>query len=142
MIISGGCLCGAVRYESSASPVTTRVCWCRRCQALGAGSGTVNVTFPSEAITVSGELADFVNTADSGNKIHTKFCPKCGTPVFTAAESRPHLLAVRVGTLDDPELAAPAITIWTEEAPSWAAIDPELPQDEGQPPAPVLAAKS
>jgi hypothetical protein len=120
MTITGGCLCKAVRYEIAAPPVTTRVCWCRRCQALGAGSGTVNVTFPFEAIKVEGELGDFVNTADSGNILHTQFCPKCGTPVFTGAESRPHLLAVRAGTLDDPELAAPAITIWTEEAPSWA----------------------
>ena len=138
MTITGGCLCKAVRYEIAAAPVTTRVCWCRRCQAIGGGSATVNVTFPSEAIKVEGALSDSVHTADSGNIIHTKFCPKCGTPVFTGAESRPHLLAVRGGTLDDPEVAKPAITIWTEQAPSWAAIDPDLPQEPGQPPPPTL----
>jgi hypothetical protein len=138
MTITGGCLCGAVRYEIEAEPITTRVCWCRLCQKVGAGSGTVNVAFPSDKITVSGELRDFEAIADSGSKMHRQFCPKCGTPMFTGSEARPHILAVRAGTLDDPEVASPAITIWTKEAPSWAVFDPELPQDEGQPPPPTL----
>ncbi len=50
MAISGGCLCGAVRYTASAAPIVTRVCWCRVCQYIGAGSGTVNVCFPSEQL--------------------------------------------------------------------------------------------
>ena len=44
--ISGGCLCRAVRYRISAAPVVTRECWCRVCQYLGAGSGTVNRVSP------------------------------------------------------------------------------------------------
>jgi hypothetical protein len=47
----------------------------------------------------------------------------------------------RAGTLDDPNLAKPAITIWTKMAPSWACIDAKLPQEEGQPPPPVLPSK-
>ncbi len=48
MLITGGCLCGAVRYQAAAAPIVTRVCWCRLCQYLGAGSGTVNICFPTE----------------------------------------------------------------------------------------------
>ena len=83
MTISGGCLCGAVRYEIEAEPITTRVCWCKLCQKIGAGSGTVNVAFPSDKIKVTGELRDYQCIADSGNKMHRQFCPQCGTPVFT-----------------------------------------------------------
>jgi len=54
--------------------------------------------------------------------------------VTSAAESRPHLLFVRAGTLDDPEIAKPAMTIWTSAAPSWACIDARLPALAGQPP--------
>jgi hypothetical protein len=57
MIISGGCRCGAVRYKIDAERITARHCWCRDCQYIGAGSGTVNVFFPSEAVKVEGALS-------------------------------------------------------------------------------------
>ena len=63
-----------------------------------------------------------------------KFCPTCGTHLFSEAEPRPHLVFVRVGTLDNPEIAKPSEAIWVSSAPSWAAIDPNLRQIEGQPP--------
>lgn len=131
---TGGCLCGAVRYRATAQPIVTRVCWCRVCQYVGAGSGTVNVCFPSAAVSTEGVLQDYELTADSGNRMHRRFCPTCGTHVFTASETRPHLVFVRVGTLDDPEIAQPAMTIWTESAPSWACFDERLPKVARQPP--------
>jgi hypothetical protein len=137
MTITGGCLCGAVRYTIEAEPLTTRVCWCKLCQKIGAGGGTVNVAFPAEAVSVQGELRDYESVADSGNKMHRRFCPQCGTPMFTSSEARPHIMGVRAGTLDDPEVTKPEITIWVKEAPSWAAIDPDIPQEERQPPLPT-----
>ena len=134
MAVTGGCLCRAVRYSIDARPIVTRECWCRVCQYLGAGSSAVNACFPSSALTVQGQLQDYESTADSGNRMHRRFCPVCGTPMFSAAESRPHLVFVRVGTLDDPEGVAPDMAIWTASAPTWACIDPDLPQVEGQPP--------
>jgi hypothetical protein len=139
MNINGGCLCRAVRYRIDAAPLITRVCWCRVCQYIGAGSGTVNVCFPGAALSLTGEVRDFTLTADSGNLMHRRFCPACGTHLFSLAEARSHLVFVRAGTLDDPELARPAMTIWTAAAPSWACLDPQLPQVAGQPP-PVVPA--
>jgi len=132
--ICGGCACRAVRYRISAPPVITRICWCRFCQFVGAGSGTVNVCFPSNAVRIEGALSDYISVADSGNRMHRRFCPACGTPLFSEAESRPHLIFVRAGTLDDIELAKPAMTIWVSRAPSWACIHSDLPQLDGQPP--------
>lgn len=134
MSIQGGCLCKAVRYVSQAEPIVTRVCWCRLCQYLGAGSGTVNTCFPTATFTVQGEVGDFRSVADSGNVLHREFCRDCGTPLFSRAESRPHLVFVRAGTLDNPEVARPAMTIWTSAAPSWACMDEQLPRIERQPP--------
>jgi hypothetical protein len=134
MDITGGCLCRAVRYRISAPPIITRVCWCRLCQYLGAGSGTVNTCFPSNALTLEGEIRDYPSIADSGNVMHRRFCPKCGTQLFSAAEARPHLIFVRAGSLDDPEIARPSSTIWTSQAPSWACIDSDLPAVAVQPP--------
>lgn len=134
MTIDGGCLCGAVRYRAGAEPLTARVCWCRLCQYIGAGSATVNVFFPSESVSVAGEMADYVSTADSGNVMHRRFCPKCGTHIFSEAEARSHITVIRAGTLDDPEIARPEITIWISAAPSWAALDQSIPAQETQAP--------
>ena len=134
MQVTGGCLCQAVRYTISAEPIVTRVCWCRLCQYLGAGSAAVNACFPSAALAVQGALSDYRSTADSGNIMHRTFCPTCGTPMFSAAESRPHLVFVRVGTLDDPQAVSPDMTIWTASAPRWACIDTAIPQVAGQAP--------
>jgi len=133
MAIAGGCLCGAVRYEIAAdAPLGVRQCWCRVCQYLGAGSGTVNAIFLKDAVTVSGPLTDYVSIADSGSVMRRRFCTECGTPVFSETDPRPHQIIVRVGTLDDPNIARPGAIIWTKSAPSWACFDPDLPQAGGQ----------
>jgi hypothetical protein len=134
MVVTGKCLCGSVRWQSSEPPIVTRVCWCRDCQYLGAGSSTVNACFRTESFTVTGSTSNFKSVADSGNKMHRRFCPACGTPLFSEAEARPHLVFVRVGTFDDPNVVAPGMTIWTASAPRWACIDGAVPRVEGQPP--------
>lgn len=132
--ITGGCLCGAVRYTFTAPPLFTRSCWCRVCQYLAAGNATVNVGFPSAALNVVGDLRVYASVADSGNRMRRSFCPSCGTPVFSASDARPNAIIVRAGTLDDPELGKPAGIIWTDSAPSWACLDPALPTTPKQPP--------
>jgi hypothetical protein len=134
MEITGGCLCKGVRYRITAEPIVTRVCWCRLCQYIGAGSATVNTCFPTSAVKVTGTIRDYRSISDSGNVMHRRFCPECGVHLFSEAEARPHLVFVRTGTLDDPNLAEPAMTIWTSSAPQWACFDPALPQVERQPP--------
>jgi len=118
----------------TAEPIITRTCWCRLCQYIGAGSATVNACFPTVAVAIEGELRDYRSVADSGNVMHRRFCPHCGTHLFSEAEARPHLIFIRVGTLDDPEIVRPAVTIWTSEAPTWACFDERIPQVERQPP--------
>ena len=131
--ITGGCLCGKVRFEATSEPVAVRACWCRLCQALGAGSGTVNVVFPVEAVTIEGPLTAYENQAESGNQMRREFCPTCGTPMTSASKGRPTLIILRAGALDDPEIVKPAMTIWTSQAPSWACIAEDLPRAERQP---------
>ncbi len=134
MVVTGGCLCRGVRYEVSAAPISARACWCRLCQYVAAGNSTVNAAFHKSAITISGKVSSYRSVADSGSIMHRTFCPTCGTPLFSEAESRPHLIFVRAGSLDDPELARPVATIWTAEAPTWACIDESIPRVDGQPP--------
>jgi hypothetical protein len=83
-------------------------------------------------MTLTGEVRWHESVADSGSRMRRGFCPTCGTPLFSVAEPRPHLIFVRAGALDEPNLMAPAAIIWTGEAPDWACLDPDVPQYPAQ----------
>ena len=129
-----GCLCGAVRFTIDADPMAARTCWCRLCQYLGGGTATANVAFPSDKVSWTGEIRYHESVADSGNVLRRGFCPTCGTPLTSEALSRPHLIFLRVGTLDDPNLMGPQVTIWASQAPDWARFNPDIPCIDTQPP--------
>lgn len=133
----GGCLCGAVRYTIAAEPLGARMCWCRDCQRIASGSATVNVLFPEEAVSITGDLGLFTMIADSGNTVERGFCKVCGSQMYSRTVTPKGLpMRVRAGTLDDPELCAPTAAIWTESAPSWAPIPDHFARHpKGPPPA-------
>jgi hypothetical protein len=131
--ITGGCLCGAIRYAVDAQPMAARTCWCRLCQYLGGGTASVNVCFPADKVRMTGELREYASIADSGNAMRRGFCPTCGTPITSVADARPHLIFLRAGTLDDPNLiVGPEATIWVEQAPHWALISDDIPSYPAQ----------
>jgi hypothetical protein len=129
---TGGCLCGQVRYRLKGQPVVSRLCWCRDCQHLG-GNGTANAIFPSEAIEIEGETAEYTNVAESGNSVRRRFCAKCGSHLFADNTGSPGLCVVRLGTLHDPSSITPEANIWASSAPAWACLNPSLPVFENQP---------
>ena len=128
--ITGRCLCGAVRFQFDSPPVLTRACWCRDCQYLSSGSASINLVFASSSLRISGPTTEYLSTADSGNMMRRRFCPTCGTPLFSEAIRQPDFLVVRAGALDDPEIGRPASIIWTASAPRWGFTDPNLPSFE------------
>ena len=72
---TGGCACGAVRYESSAEPIFMFRCRCRDCQRATGGPFAANVIFPAAAFTfTTGEPAYYVVTSDAGNTTSRCFC--------------------------------------------------------------------
>lgn len=137
----GSCLCGAVKYQISADPIATRICWCRDCQHLAA-NGTVNIVVPSINLDITGKLNVFAKTADSGNFIERRFCPDCGTHLFANSSARPQFTVVRVGTLENPSSVTPTANIWASSAPDWACLDPKLEQIPHQPAAPQAPLKN
>jgi hypothetical protein len=125
-----------VRFTAHAEPIGARSCWCRDCQRIASGSATVNVLFAEDAVSYVGDISKFEMTADSGNAVERGFCPKCGAQMYSRTVSPAGMpIRVRAGTLDDPELIAPQALIWVSSAPSWATLDPALPQHPKGPPA-------
>jgi hypothetical protein len=131
--VTGRCFCGAVQFQFDEAPIALRACWCRDCQYLSAGNASMNAIFRTDSFKVTGEISEYISTADSGNIMRRRFCPKCGTQLFSQSSARPHLMVVRVGALDDREVGGPEFFIWTASAPSWGFVDRDLPNCAGQP---------
>lgn len=137
MTYSGRCACGAVEAQIEGEPVATRQCWCRQCQQAAAGGPTNNAMFATADVALTGELGTHSYVAASGNTLIHSFCPHCATQVMAQSSARPQFRTVRLEFLDAGHGLSPQMAIWTEDAPSWAVIDPEMDQYPQQPPPPA-----
>jgi hypothetical protein len=132
---TGGCACGAIRYETAARPIFENHCQCRDCQIRsGTGHGSY-LTFPSRAdVKVTGAATEWRVAGDSGNeKVHS-FCPICGTPVYLAFAAMPDLIAVHAASLDDPSRFHPAVVTYAVRGFDWDKMDSALQAFEKMPP--------
>jgi hypothetical protein len=119
-MIEGGCLCGAVRYTAP-DPVLQAVCHCKNCQKQAGTAYSIVVGVPADALKVTGELAVYEDTADSGNTVLRKFCPKCGSPIYSEPPGSP-LAFIKAGTLDDTSMVAPPVHVWAKSAMACTVI--------------------
>lgn len=124
---SGGCSCGAIRYECSARPLFSWNCHCRDCQrASGAGFCPV-MYVPKTALTVTGPDIVYASlNAESGRKVDRGLCSNCGSNLFILAELVPDMQGLWAGSLDDPNNFKPQIDVWTRSVPAWTKMDPNL----------------
>jgi hypothetical protein len=120
---TGRCLCGAVSYEFSAEPMMTAICHCKNCQRQAGSALSILIGLPEDAIAISGEVKTYVDEGASGMKVLRQFCPNCGSPMFSDAESAPGALFIKAGTLDDTSWLAPQIQFWTSTKQDWLEID-------------------
>ena len=120
--ITGSCLCGAVRYASSAQPALTAFCHCRSCQKAGGGGYSVNVVVPSTSLQVEGDTQAFRAVGTSGLPVTRRFCGQCGSPLFTEAAAFADVTFVKGGSLDDASWIQPTLHIWCDSAQPWDAL--------------------
>ena len=123
---TGGCACGAIRYDISAEPVATNDCHCRDCQReSGTGHGS-HLTFPRIGVKLNGEAKHWDIVGDSGNVKTRAFCPTCGSPVYMTFAAMPDLFTVRAASLDDPSRSKPQMVFYRVRGYAWDHIDPAL----------------
>lgn len=132
---TGGCACGAVRYEIAAQPIFANHCQCRDCQQTsGTGHGSY-LTFPSRAqVKLAGKATHWDAVADSGNVKTRGFCPACGSPLYLTFSAMPELFTVHAGSLDDPTGFAPQAVTYGARGHAWDHIDPAVPKFDRMPP--------
>jgi hypothetical protein len=126
---SGGCACGAVRYECSAAPLMTLNCHCRDCQRASGSAFAVVLFVPKAALMLTkGILKYHRSRADSGNTMERGFCPACGSPVLINESADPSLVIIQAASQDDPSWVRPAVDIFTSSAQPWDHMNPALPK--------------
>ncbi len=125
--ISGSCLCGAVRYSTSAEPAMMAVCHCTDCQKQSGSAFSINVLVPHDQIEVEGEaLTQFDVKGDSGENVSRNFCNLCGSPLFNVLDHFGGLAAIKAGTMDDSSWVKPGVQIWCDSARSWGVLDGDI----------------
>jgi hypothetical protein len=132
---TGGCLCGAIRYESAGDVMFALRCHCRDCQRQSGAASVAAIRVPAaQFILTKGTPKRFVAQADSGNEITRAFCGDCGTPLFVQVATRPDVVGLRVCTLDDPGWFRPEADIFVKSAQPWEPVDVAVPQYPDYPP--------
>jgi hypothetical protein len=131
---TGGCACGAIRYQCEAEPLLTLNCHCRDCQRASGTAFAAIIRVLAAAFTVrKGAPKFYTVTGDSGNKVSRGFCSACGSPLFSRLSGMPDVVGVRVGSLDDPSRYRPTMDIFVTRAQPWDSMNPELPKFPGYP---------
>jgi len=129
--LTGGCLCGAVRFEVSRPLVTANYCHCTRCQRrTGTAASAQAVIEPGSLRIVQGEeLVRAFRPADGWAKL---FCQECGSALFSQSQADPEQMTIRMSAFDSDPGIRPQARYHVGTAAAWEPIpDDGLPRHEG-----------
>ena len=105
VVHEGGCLCGDVRYKTTAEPVRVTICHCKFCQRFTGSAYLVEPIFRKQDVTFLGITAKtYEHRSNSSHKrVTLNFCGRCGTTICLDLERFPNILGLCGGTFDDPD---------------------------------------
>ena len=133
MILTGGCQCGAVRYEIRAAPLETYVCHCSECRRQSASAFGVSVIVPAEAFALTqGRTRTWSRRTDSGGVLDCLFCEVCGSRLCHI-NPRGQTISVKGGSLDLPVDLTSASHIWVSRKLSGVVIPDHAAQFAEEP---------
>ncbi len=134
--ITGGCLCGQLRYEASAEPLRQGLCCCADCRKAS-GSGFIPfMGFAAGALKFKGRVAMHEMRHLDGRVAERNFCPQCGGLVFGGKIGNTRGYTIYAGSLDDPSQFKPQMAIFARDKPEWVVIPAGLVMFDEMPPGP------
>jgi hypothetical protein len=125
MTWTGGCLCGAVRYQADADPIRAVICHCVTCRRVSGAPVLCFVHFPIGAFRwVSGQPTRYRSSANA----ERGFCVQCGSTLTMHEAVLGDRVQVAIGSLDNPERVRPDDHVWTQQQLPWLRIEDGLPR--------------
>ena len=132
--LTGGCLCGAVRFEVTEPPVSAGYCHCTRCRRRTGTAASVQARLaPGSLRVLQGE--EIVEAYKPGDGFWKCFCSVCGGALWSRSPDDPDVVSVRLGTFDEDPGIRPSYRQFVAYAVPWEPIpDDGLPRfDERRP---------
>jgi hypothetical protein len=126
--LTGGCLCGGVRFEITAPLESASYCHCTRCQRrTGAGASANARAARGSVRVVRGE--DLLRAYSPGDGADKVFCSACGGHVFSQDPADPERKGVRLGAIDGDPGIRPSFHQYVAYAAPWEPMpDDGLPR--------------
>jgi hypothetical protein len=120
--LTGGCLCGGVRFELSEPPTSASYCHCTRCQKRTGTSSSAQAAVDGRAFRfVSGE--ELVKCwSPPGGGYDKCFCGECGSHLFSRHPDHPERMGIRMSAFDGDPGVRPSRRTFTNYAAVWEAI--------------------
>ena len=116
---TGGCMCGAVRYEAETDGRFS-VCYCKMCQRWASG---IYMGAPTSGVRFT-QGEDVLTVVKSSDWASRAFCSKCGSNIYYKADAQDHP-SVALGSLDDTSGMTPRIQFFIDKKPEGFALDIE-----------------
>jgi len=132
--LTGGCLCGAVRY--SVRPgfrLKPYACHCTDCQRRSGSAFAIQLGVMAADLTIEGETITGFHVQPSGAKAGIHACKQCLTRIYTDSDQRPGIANLRAGTLDTSRDMVPALHLWIASKQPWLTLPDDVPALPGQP---------
>lgn len=123
---TGGCLCGAVRFQAVGKPVVTGHCHCADCRLHNAGPVVTLVIFEADKVKfTAGKRKSYQSSPGIGRT----FCDQCGTPLTLESETgSPRTIEFHISTFDDPNAYVPSLHWYHSRRIAWFDVADKLPR--------------
>ncbi len=127
MSLSGGCRCGACRYDLDGNALpAVYACHCRDCQTMSGAAFTLQAPIPPARLSLTGAVAEWTNVSRNGYETIQRACARCMTRLYSVNAGRPGIALLRAGTLDRSDEVAPILHLWTDRKQPWITLAAEM----------------
>jgi hypothetical protein len=125
---TGGCLCGAVRYEIIGDLRGIVNCHCSKCRRFHGSLGAyTSIKYENLILVEQRGLKWFKSVTDETPNVHRGFCSECGSSLFWHPRDQ-NYIAVAAGSLDDTTNQKTIGHVWTSQKSGYVDINDDLPQ--------------